>query len=82
MSATQNIVIEGQPYILEESNETAKQIIAHIRATNVEIKRAQALLAIYETARRSYINALKTSLDTKASVEISSEPPFKSGVIS
>ncbi len=78
MSGAQTILIEGKEYIVDEGNETAQQIIAHVRATSAEIKRIQSLLAIYETARRSYINALKTSLDAKASVEIPSDTPVKS----
>jgi len=63
MNAVQTITIDGKPYPLDSLSELARNQIINLRATEQEIARAQALLAMLQTARQAYANVLKGEVD-------------------
>ncbi len=63
MTNPDTITVDGKQYPAPGDNSEAGQIMRHIRAAEFEIGRTQALLAIYQTARRSYLAALKANLE-------------------
>jgi hypothetical protein len=56
------ITINNQPYDTDTLSNEAKQQLQMLSITDSEIKRLQAQLAIAQTARISYANALKSAL--------------------
>jgi len=56
------IKIDGREFDLNSLSETAKQNLQMLQLTEQEIQRLQLQLAIAQTARNSYANALKTAL--------------------
>lgn len=66
MSDGQTITIDGKEYALEDLSETAKAQVTNLRVTDQEISRLQQQLAITQTARKAYANALKTELPKDA----------------
>lgn len=67
MADDQTITIDGTEYKVADLSDEAKAQIANIRATDREIGRLRALLAMCQTARTTYFQALKAELDTSAS---------------
>lgn len=66
MSDGQTITIDGKDYALEDLSEAAKSQLTNLRVTDQEIARLQQQLAITQTARTTYANALKTELPKDA----------------
>lgn len=62
MADEQTITIDGREYKIADLSEAAKTQIANVRATDREIGRLQALLAMCRTARTTYFDALKAEL--------------------
>lgn len=58
----QKITIDGTEYDVDTLSETARAQIVNLRATDQELARAQALVAMLQTARTTYANALKAEL--------------------
>lgn len=58
----ENITIDGTEYVLSSLPEKAQTQVANLRATDLEIAHLQRLLAIAQTARAAYANALKAEL--------------------
>lgn len=56
------IRIDGVDYALDSLSEAARTQVNNLRATEREIARTQALLAILQTARTTYGLALKNEL--------------------
>lgn len=62
MADTQTITIDDKEYALDGLSDAAKAQVTNLRVTDQEISRLQQQLAIYQTARKAYANALKAEL--------------------
>jgi hypothetical protein len=62
----QNVMVDGQTYAVEALSDEAKNLLALIQASNDQITKAQAALAIADTARQVYTQQLKTALPDPA----------------
>jgi hypothetical protein len=58
------IKIDDTSYDLDSLNDQAKQSLQMLKVVDVEIQRLQAQMAIAQTARAAYMNALKGQLPT------------------
>lgn len=56
------ITIDGKEHELSNLSDNAKAQVTNLRVTDAEIRRIQAQLAIFQTARLSYAKALKDEL--------------------
>jgi len=56
------VTIDGKEYDLEDLSNEVKQELASIRATDMEIARQEAILAMLKTARMAYARVLKENL--------------------
>lgn len=65
MSDDQKITIDGKDYALSEMSDQAKEQLNNVRAVDQEIQRLQMQIAIAQTARATYANALKNALEGK-----------------
>jgi len=61
----QTIKIDGKDYVLDDLSEQIKLELGSLRATDVEIARVEATLAMLKTARAAYARAVKEGLDDK-----------------
>lgn len=59
------ITIDNQEYIIADLSDQAKTQITNLRVTDAEIIRLQQQLAIAQTARTAYANALQKELTNK-----------------
>lgn len=59
---TQTITINGKKYDADKLSEAARNQVANLRVTDQEIERVQQQLAIYQTARAAYAQALSREL--------------------
>lgn len=66
MTDTQTITIDGKEYALDSLSEAAKAQMTNLRVVDQEISRLQQQLAIAQTARNAYANALKNDLPKDA----------------
>ncbi len=57
-----SITIDGQEYDLTSLSENARQQVVNLRVTDQEIERLKQRIAIAQTARTAYANALKAEL--------------------
>lgn len=57
------ITINNQAYNIDELSETAKQQLANIQLVDAEIAKLQQQLAIFQTARGAYVNALVAAVE-------------------
>jgi len=60
------ITIDGNDYALDDLSADARAQIVNLRVTDQEIARLQTQLAIAQTARAAYAQALKAALDKPA----------------
>lgn len=58
----QTITINGTPYEADKLSEGARNHVANLRVTDQEIERVKQQLAIYQTARAAYAQALSSEL--------------------
>lgn len=65
------ITINNQPYDTDTLPDAAKQQLQMLAVTDAEIKRLQAQLAIAQTARNAYANALKSALPVGDTIKFS-----------
>jgi hypothetical protein len=56
------IVIDGKDYLLKDLSENAKNQLGSLKATETEIARLEATLAMLKTARIAYARAAKEEL--------------------
>ncbi len=63
MSDDQKFTIDGKDYVLSEMSQEARDQLQSIQFTDQEIQRLQMQIAIAQTARASYAQALKIALD-------------------
>ncbi|QWE02860.1 DUF6447 family protein [Polynucleobacter sp. JS-JIR-II-b4] len=61
--ANENVTIDGKEYPLEDLSDVVKQQLASLRATDMEIARTEATLAMLKTARVAYARAAKSELE-------------------
>lgn len=61
----QKITIDGKEYDLDSLSDAARSQVINLRATDQEIARTQALLAMLQTARTAYAQALAEELKGK-----------------
>lgn len=61
-SNDQTLTIDGVEYNFSDLSDSAKNQLMNIRVTDQEINRLQQQLAIAQTARAAYANALKQEL--------------------
>ena len=61
----QTVTIDGTEYVFGELSEGAQNQVMNLRVTDQEISRLQQQLAIVQTARTAYANALKEELPRK-----------------
>lgn len=59
---TQTLTIDGTEYKLEDFSTAAQQQLTNLRMCDQEIQRLKRQLAIAQTARAAYANALKSEL--------------------
>ena len=59
---TGKLTIDGTEYALAQLSEEARNQVANLRATDMEIARIKQQLAITQTARAAYATALKNAL--------------------
>jgi len=59
----QKLTFDGKEYDLDALSEAARSQVINLRATDQEIARTEALLAILQTARRAYAHVLKGELE-------------------
>lgn len=58
----QTITINGKKYDADKLSDAARNQVANLRVTDQEIERVQQQLAIYQTARAAYAQALSREL--------------------
>ena len=58
----QKIKIDGKDYVLDDLSEQIRLELGSLRATDVEIARVEATLAMLKTARSAYARAVKEGL--------------------
>lgn len=56
------IIIDNTEYQMDQLSDNAKALINNLRFTDSEIARLQAQVAVAQTARATYANALKAEL--------------------
>lgn len=56
------VTIDGRDYNLSDLSESARNQLVNLRVTDQEIQRLNQQLAIAQTARTAYANALKQEL--------------------
>lgn len=59
------ITIDNREYGVADLSEVARNQVVNLRITDEEIRRLQHQLAIAQTARTAYANALKAELPSK-----------------
>lgn len=59
---TQKITFDGTEYEWDQLSDAARNQITNLRATEQELARTQALLAMLQTARTAYSQVLKNEL--------------------
>jgi len=62
MTDKQTITINNTPYELDSLSENARALVNNINITDAEIRSLQQRLAIAQTARTAYANALMAEL--------------------
>jgi hypothetical protein len=58
-----NITIDGKEYDVDKLSDEVKGQLGALQFSDAEIQRLQAQLAMMQTARGAYANALKTALE-------------------
>ncbi|MFG6668613.1 hypothetical protein ACGK9R_16100 [Halomonas sp. HNIBRBA4712] len=61
----QTVTIDNREYNLDELSENARNQLVNLRVTDQELQRLNQQLAIAQTARTAYANALKDELPKK-----------------
>ena len=59
---TPKIIVDGKEYLIDDLSENAKQQLGSLRATDAEIVRLEAMLAMLKTARIAYARAARDEL--------------------
>lgn len=56
------ITVDGIDYNTEDLSDNGKAQLASLQFLEVQMKKLKAEIAVYQTARSAYVNALKTEL--------------------
>ncbi len=59
----QSITINGNAYAVSELSDAAKAQVANIQLVDAELAKLQQQVAIFQTARQAYIQALVASVE-------------------
>lgn len=59
----QTVTIDGKEYAVDQLSEEARNQLMNLRVTDQEVARLNQQLAIAQTARAAYANALKRELE-------------------
>ena len=62
MSSGQTVTIDGREFALDSLSEAARAQLVSLKITDQEIARVQQQMAILQTARIAYANALQAEL--------------------
>lgn len=73
MSTEQNFTIDGTEYPLSSLSDEAKSQLQMLRVTDQELQRLQWQLAIAQTARNAYAQALKATLPSPTELALQSD---------
>ncbi len=73
MSTEQNFTIDGTEYPLTSLSDEARSQLHMLRITDQEIQRLQWQLAIAQTARNAYAQALKTTLPSPTELALQND---------
>lgn len=73
MSTEQNFTIDGTEYPLASLGEEARSHLHMLRITDQEIQRLQWQLAIAQTARNAYAQALKAKLPSPTELALQND---------
>lgn len=66
--SVQTVMLDGQTYPVDSLSDEAKNLLALIQASNEQIAKSQAAIAIADTARQVYMQKIKAILpDSPAS---------------
>ena len=57
------ITVDGMEYNTEELTDNGKAQLASLQFLEVQMRKLQNEIAVYQTARNSYVAALKTELE-------------------
>ncbi len=57
------ITIDGTEYDLEKLSDNGKAQVASLQFLDAQMRKLQSEIAVYQTARNTYSNALKEALD-------------------
>jgi len=57
------ITVDDIEYNTEDLSENGKAQLASLQFLEVQMKKLKAEIAVYQTARNSYVNALKSELE-------------------
>ena len=61
----QTVTIDGTEYNVADLSENARNQVVNLRVTDAEIEKLKQQLAIFQTARKAYANALSEELPKK-----------------
>lgn len=73
MNQEQKITIDGLEYPLSTLSDAAKTQLQMLQITEQEIQRLQLQLAIAQTARNAYVQALKAALPSATDLALQSD---------
>lgn len=59
------ITVEGIEYNTEDLTDNGKAQVASLQFLEVQMNKLKSEIAVYQTARNAYINALKKELETE-----------------
>ena len=59
------INVDGVEYNTEDLSDNGKAQLASLQFLEIQMKKLQSEIAVYQTARNSYVAALKAELDQK-----------------
>ena len=60
------ITVDGIEYNTEDLTENGKAQLASLQFLEVQMKKIQSEIAVYQTARNAYVNVLKTELENNS----------------
>ena len=60
------ITVDGIEYNTEDLTDNGKAQLASLQFLEVQLNKLRSELAVYQTAKNAYVNALKTELEKEA----------------
>ncbi len=68
------ITINNQTYPLDSLSEAAQQQLANIQTVDAELTKLQQQIAIYQTARNAYVQALVLAVEGETPAKAAKKP--------